>query len=139
MAFKFTDTVQERLDEGAQELQALRNKLEDGLQTYNEAVRAARSQLQRVVEPYEAKALQLHDILEEIKNDAEDAFDAQSDDWKESDDGEATQVWIDAIDEAMTSLEDPLNLPDVEELDVEIVLPEDLSEIIDKLDVEPEK
>lgn len=139
MAFKFTDTVQERLDEGAQDLQDLRRKLEDGLLTYNETVRAARNQLQRVVTPYEAKAQQLYDILEKIKDDAEDEYDAQPDDWKESDDGEATLAWIESIDEALTSLEDPLNLPDVEELDIEIVLPEDLSELIDKLDVEPEK
>lgn len=137
MAFKITETVQERLDEGAQELQDLRSRLEAGLRAYNETVKAARKQLQRVVEPYEAKANELHGILEKVKSDAEDEFDAMSEEWKENDAAEATQEWIDAIDDALTSLEDPVNLPDMEELDAEYVLPEDLSEVINNLDVEP--
>lgn len=137
MAFKITETDQERLDEGAQELQDLRSRLEAGLRAYNETVKAARKQLQRVVEPYEAKSEELHGILEEIKNAVEDEFDDQSDEWKDSDSGEAAHEWINAIDDALTSLEDPVNLPDEEELDAEYVLPEDLSEVINNLETEP--
>lgn len=139
MAFKITETEQRRINKGAQELEDLRGKLEEGLQAYNKVVKAAWNQLQQLVDPYETKARQLHTILEDIKSTAEDEFDDKSDDWKDSDLGEATQEWIETIDEAMTSLEDPVNLPDMEELDAESVLPEDLSEIISNLDTEPRK
>ncbi|HEX7634500.1 MAG TPA: hypothetical protein VF427_04360 [Noviherbaspirillum sp.] len=139
MAFKITETEQRRLDKGAQELEDLRGKLEEGLRVYNKAVKAAWDQLQQLVDPYEDKARQLYAILEDIKSTAEDEFDDKSDDWKDSNLGEATQEWIDTIDEAMTSLEDPVNLPDMEELDAESVLLEDLSEIINTLDTEPQK
>lgn len=138
MAFKIPDTEQQRINEGAQELQELRTALENGLQDYNETVKAARDKLQLLVDPYEEKARELYDTLEAIKVAAEDDFDGMSEDWKDSDEGEATHEWIDTLDEAMTSLDVPLNLPDMEELDPESVLAEDLSEIIQSLDAEPD-
>ncbi|HJV50110.1 MAG TPA: hypothetical protein VJ652_01535 [Noviherbaspirillum sp.] len=137
MPFKIPETEQERLGEGAEELQELRSKLEDGLWAYNQTVKASREKLQQLVEPYEEKAREMYAILENIKSAAEEDYDGMSDDWKDTDAGEATKDWIDALDEAMTSLDVPLNLPEVEELDAESVLAEDLSEIIQGIDPEP--
>lgn len=137
MPFKIPETDLERLNEGAQELQELRSKLEDGLWAYNQTVKASREKLQALVGPYEDKARELYNVLENIKNEAEEDFDGTSDEWKDTDAGEATKEWIDVLDEAMTSLDVPLNLPDMEQLDAESVLAEDLSEIIQRLDPEP--
>lgn len=135
MAFKLTRAEENRRD-------MLRDKIADAKMIFDEAMEAelkviedALGSINAARTTYNETVAEAYGFLDDIINEREGEFDDMSERWQEGDRGEATQSWIESLQEVRDELIDVeeimIDLPDVTGLP-------DHAEILDNLQTEPE-
>jgi hypothetical protein len=118
---KITVADKKRIDEAAAWLTKEREKLEDAISVFNEAVNAARNALSIQIDAYNEAQVSAYNLMEDIHREQEEALDGRSEKWLDSEKGEAAKDWVQNLEnirealsvEVYHSIADPLN---VEEL-----------------------
>lgn len=81
------------------------------------ALREAASELQSALEHYDAKRSELYTVIESTVDGLKSEFDVASTRWQEGEKGQATQEWIDGIEEKLEEIEAlDVELPNVDEV-----------------------
>ena len=135
MGFKLTRAEENRRD-------ILRDKIADAKADFDEAMEAELKVIDDALGSINAARTTYNEIvseafgfLDDIVNEREGEFDEMSERWQEGERGEATQSWIESLQEARDELIDVeeimIDLPDTASLP-------DHAEVLDNLQTEPE-
>lgn len=115
MAFKLTKQEIKQRNELVDELEAEKNKLDDAVRVFNEALEKARNELLIVLTDYNATVEDARNFVADIVSQAENDVGEKSERWQESERGQAVGEWV----EAWRNVERELS-------EVELELPEDI-------------
>jgi len=138
MAFKITSADQKRLVAAFGDLTAEREKLEDSVSVFNEAIAAARATLQADVDSFNEKVQSVRGLVEDVHRELDEEFDARSDNWRDSEKGEQTRQWIDSVETFAQELTDASLDSFPETLAFEDVIGDDPTDDYNELDKEPQ-
>lgn len=95
MAFRLSKDQAGQRDALANELGALRTKLEEAIVSYNAEVEKLKAPVNAAVDAFNAKADEARNFAAEIASTAADEINNKSDKWQEGDKGQAAQAWTD--------------------------------------------
>lgn len=135
MGFMLTRAEENRRD-------ILRDKIADAKMVFDEAMEAELKVIEDALGSINAARTAYNEVvadafgfLDDIINEREGKFDDMSERWQEGERGEATQSWIESLQEARDELIDieeiMIDLPDTASLP-------DHAEVLDNLQTEPE-
>lgn len=131
MAFKLTASQLASRDHLDQSMNEAHAALKEGITQFNEKLEKLRAELEDIERVYNERVQAVRDFMEEVTTAAEEEFEPHSEQWKESEEGEAAQKWMEEWFGALNTLEDlsieypqDIVLDDIEEPPVLAELPE---------------
>lgn len=135
MAFKLSKAERKRIDDLLARMDEQAEKVQAEVTAYNETVNEARGKVDDEIEVYKEIRDELRGVIEDIHGEKEGEYDDKSDNWRDGDRGSATYDWIQKLDEVKGTLEEDLEIPELEDLEIELPGSEEIgSEINDEPD-----
>jgi hypothetical protein len=106
MAFKFSKAQRAELNSFRDRLDKEYIDLTGTLEEQAEVIGAAYERLNGAIDTYNGVLANARSYIEDIASEAESEFEDKSENWQSGERGEIVREWIDAIDNAVSEMED---------------------------------